>query len=59
MRVIWELWENESYGIVPIIPIILALEKKRGRGFGALCPARVVAFELFQPFKSVHTCVRR
>lgn len=33
--------------------------KKRGRGFGALCPARVVAFELFQPFKSVHTCVRR
>ena len=59
MRVTWELWENESYGIVPIIPIILALEKKRFSDFVSLCPSRVVALELFQPFKSVHTCVRR
>ena len=59
MRVTWEVWENESYGIVPIIPIILALEKKRGRGFGALCPARVVAFELGHPFKREHAAVCR
>lgn len=36
MRVTWELWENEGYGIAPIIPIILALEKS---GAGASVPS--------------------